>query len=211
LAGLGHFYFGLTDLIRALDKLNALRYNNTENLIKKDDIMADKNIQQALVLVKPDGLKKSLTGNIITKLSEAKLVIIGAKVVRVSRELAEEHYKQLKGEKFFDNLIKYIQGELHGMPYKRVLALVYKGEDAIRKLRSIAGATNPEQADPISIRGAYGRIMTSGLFENVIHCSSDPEEAEREIKLWFRPEEISEKIYPAKKEIKEKVEITAWA
>ena len=160
--------------------------------------MADTNIQQVLVLVKPDGLKKSLTGNIITKLSEAKLVIIGAKMVCVSKELAENHYIEHKGKPFFPGLIEYIQGKMHGEPYNRVLALVYKGEDAIRKLRTIAGSTNPEQADPISIRGAYGRITTKGLYENVIHCSSDPKEAEREIKLWFKPDEIVESIYPTK-------------
>jgi nucleoside-diphosphate kinase len=170
-----------------------------------------KNVEQALVLIKPDGLKKSLTGNIITKLSEAKLVIIGTKMVKVSRALAEEHYKQLKGQPFFEGLLEYIQGNLHGKPYDRVLALVYQGEDAIRKLRTIAGATNPEQADPVSIRGAYGRITTAGLYENVIHCSSDPQEAEREIKLWFKPEEIVGSIYPSKKVVKEKVEVIDWA
>ncbi|MBN1620997.1 MAG: nucleoside-diphosphate kinase [Endomicrobiales bacterium] len=172
--------------------------------------MNGKEVQQVLVLIKPDGLKKSLTGNIITKLSEAKLTIIGAKVVKPSRDLAEEHYKQLKNQIFFDNLIKYIRGDLHGEPYKRVLALVYKGEDAIKKLRTIAGATNPEDADPVSIRGAYGRIMRSGLFENVIHCSSDPIEAEREIKLWFQPDEITEEIYPSKKIIQKNIQAKVW-
>lgn len=170
-----------------------------------------KNIQQLLILVKPDGLKKSLTGNIITKLSEAKLVIIGAKVVQVSRTLAEEHYKHLKDKPFFDELINYIQGKLHGTPYNRVLALVYQGEDAIARLRRIAGATNPEEADPISIRGAYGRITTKGVYENVIHCSSDPAEAEREIKLWFEPGEMVSPVYPTKKITVEKAEKTVWA
>ena len=170
-----------------------------------------KNIQQALVLIKPDGLKKSLTGNIITKLSEAKMVIIGAKMVEVTNELAQEHYKQLKEQSFFAELVRYLKGELHGKPYNRVLALVYQGEDAIKKLRAISGATNPEQADPISIRGAYGRILTSGLFENVIHCSSDPLEAEREIKLWFKPDEVIGNIYPSKKAVLTNVETSIWA
>jgi nucleoside-diphosphate kinase len=155
-------------------------------------------VQQLLVLIKPDGLKKSLTGNILTKLSEAKLIIIGAKVVRVSRELASEHYKHLKREAFFEELIAYIQGKIHGGPYDRVVALVYQGEDAISRLRRIAGATNPEEADPISIRGAYGRITTKGVYENVVHCSSDLCEAEREIKLWFEPHELTAEVYPTK-------------
>jgi len=152
--------------------------------------------QATLVLIKPDGLKKSLTGNILTRLSETKLDIAAAKVVRVSRELAEAHYHQHKGKPFYEELIKYIMGELHGK-YK-VLALVYYGEDAIRKVRELAGATNPEEADPITIRGAYGRITTTGLYENVIHCSANEEEAEREIKLWFEPDEIIFDIYETK-------------
>lgn len=173
--------------------------------------MAEKNIQQALVLVKPDGLKKSLTGNILSKLSEGKLVIIAAKVLTVSDRLAREHYKHLTNEKFFDELLKYIKGEQHGKPYNRVLALVYQGDNAIDKLRKIAGSTNPEDADPVSIRGSYGRITTKGVYENVIHCSSDPEEAEREIKLWFEPKEIYSELYPTKKEVLEKCEHLIWA
>lgn len=149
--------------------------------------------QQTLVLIKPDGLIKSLTGNIITLLSETKLKIVGAKVVRVTQEMAEEHYQHLKDEDFFDELIKYIMGEYHT---RRVLALVYEGEDSIKRVRSIAGETNPEKAEPITIRGKYGRIIsTTGVFENVIHASADEKDAEREIKLWFRPDELVHTIY----------------
>lgn len=168
-------------------------------------------VQQLLVLIKPDGLKKSLTGNILTKLSEAKLCIIAAKVVHVSRDLAAAHYTHLKDKPFFEELIGYIQGKIHGAPYDRVLAFVYQGEDAIQKLRRISGATNPEEADPISIRGAYGRITTKGVYENVIHCSSDPDEAEREIKLWFAPGEITGLPFKTKKIVLEKVEKEIWA
>jgi nucleoside-diphosphate kinase len=152
-----------------------------------------KNVQQCLVLIKPDGLVKSLTGDIISKLSHPTLKIMGAKVVRVSRELAEEHYQHLKEAKFFDELIRYILGEYHT---KRVMALVYEGEGAITRIRDIAGKTNPEEADPESIRGKYGRITTKGVFENVIHASESEKEAEREIKLWFRPNELVHTVYP---------------
>jgi nucleoside-diphosphate kinase len=152
--------------------------------------------EATLVIVKPDGLKKSLTGNILSRLSETKLKIIGAKVVAVDKELADKHYHHLKDQPFYPELINYITGKLHGE--NRVLALVYSGEDAIGKVRALAGATNPEEADPVSIRGAYGRILTVGLFENVIHASSDPQEAEREIKLWFGPQEIVQDLYPIK-------------
>lgn len=153
-------------------------------------------IDQTLVVIKPDGLKKSLTGNILTRLSETKLRIVGAKVVKVSRELAGKHYAHLKDKPFYEEVIKYICGELHGEPYRRVLALVYRGEEAIGKVRQLAGATNPELAESTSIRGQYGRLTSTGLFENVLHCSADKEEAEREIKLWFNPGEIVDDIYP---------------
>jgi nucleoside-diphosphate kinase len=85
---------------------------------------------------------------------------------------------------------------MHGAGYERVLALVYEGEEAIPKVRKLAGATNPEEAESTSIRGQYGRIVKkSGIFENVIHCSANEEDAEREIKLWFKPEEIVDSIY----------------
>jgi len=153
-------------------------------------------MQQTLVIIKPDGLKKSLTGNILTRLSEARLRIVGAKVVRVSRELAGMHYAHLKEKPFFEGVIKYICGEVYGEQYRRVLVLVYEGDDAINKVRKLAGETNPEIAESTSIRGQYGRLTSSGLFENVLHCSSNAGDAEREIKLWFDPGEIVDGIYP---------------
>jgi len=147
-------------------------------------------------LIKPDGLKKSLTGNILTRLSETKLDIIGARIVVVTDELAKEHYKHLADKLFFPELIKYIKGELHQK--RKVMAMIYYGEGAIENVRKIAGATNPEEADSVSIRGQYGRITTKGVYENVIHASTDKSEAEREIKLWFSPKEIIVDLYPTK-------------
>ncbi len=165
--------------------------------------------QSTLILIKPDGLKKSLTGNILTRLSETKLEIVAAKIVRVSRELAEEHYRHLRDKPFFEELIKYMQGELHNR--RKVMALIYWGEDAIVKCRQLAGATNPEEADPTSIRGSYGRITTSGVYENVIHVSANEEEAKREIKLWFQPQEIIVNLYPTKEIAEKEKKIKAWA
>jgi len=166
-------------------------------------------VQQTLILIKPDGLKKSLTGNILTRLSETKLEIAAAKVVRVSRELAEKHYAHLKDKPFFEELIKYIQGDLHER--RKVLAMVYHGEDAIQKVRGLAGSTNPEEADSTTIRGSYGRITTSGVYENVIHCSENEKEAEREIKLWFKPDEVIFHIYPTKEAARKNVQESDWA
>lgn len=166
-------------------------------------------IQQTLIIIKPDGLVKSLTGNIISRLSEAKLTIMGAKVVRVTRDQAARHYEHLKDQPFFEELIQYIVGDVHKT--HRVLALVYQGDEAIAKIRDIVGETNPEKANPVSIRGAYGRITTSGVFENVVHASSSPEDAEKEIKLWFEPEEIVEDLYPIKEITLDNIKKTAWA
>lgn len=152
-------------------------------------------LQSTLVLIKPDGLIRSLTGNILTRLSETKLEIIAAKMVRPSRTLAMEHYQHLKDKPFFDELIQYMMGELHDR--RKVMAMVYWGEDAIARVRHLAGATNPEQAEPTSIRGSYGRVK-GGVFENVIHASENELEAEREIRLWFQPEEIITDLYPTK-------------
>ena len=165
--------------------------------------------QAALILIKPDGLKKSLTGNILTRLSETKLEIVAAKMVRVSEELAKEHYVHLREKPFFDELVKYLQGELHDR--KKVMALIYWGKDAIKKCRELAGSTNPEEADPTSIRGSYGRITTHGVYENAIHVSSNEEEAQREIKLWFKPQEIIVELYQTKEVVEKEHKKKEWA
>ncbi|MBU0709960.1 MAG: nucleoside-diphosphate kinase [Candidatus Omnitrophica bacterium] len=165
--------------------------------------------EAVLILIKPDGLKKSLTGNILTRLSETKLEIVAAKMVRVSEELAHEHYKQLKQEPFFKDLIQYIRGEYHDR--RKVMALVYWGEQALQRCRELAGATNPEKAESTSIRGSYGRITTLGVYENVIHVSSDRKEAEREIKLWFCPEEIIVNLFSTKEVEEKAAKKRVWA
>ncbi|OGX22832.1 MAG: hypothetical protein A3K54_01570 [Omnitrophica WOR_2 bacterium RBG_13_44_8] len=142
-------------------------------------------------------------------MSETKLEIVAAKIARASKELAEEHYRHMKEKPFFAELIKYLQGELHDR--RKVMALIYWGEDAIVKCRQLAGATNPEEADPTSIRGSYGRITTSGVYENVIHVSANEADAEREIKLWFQPEEIIVNLYPTKEAVEKEKRLKVWA
>jgi len=166
-------------------------------------------IQQCLIIIKPDGLIKSLTGNIITALSETKFKIIGAKVVSVTKELAEKHYSELRqrliekrgereGNAIFEEVLKYIQGYYHT---NRVLTMVYEGEDAINTIRKLAGSTNPEEADPTTIRGKYGRINSkTQVLENVMHVSDSEKNAKKEIQLWFEPEELTNIIYSTKKE-----------
>lgn len=147
--------------------------------------MAD---QATLIIIKPDAIQKGLAGAAFSRLEPLKLDIIGAKVVQVSHELAEEHYKHIKDKPFFRETVEHLEGTLHGVSY--VLAFVLWGPDAIERVRQVTGATNPEKAEPMTIRGALGRNLSSGLMENVLHASSDPVDAQREIALWFRPEEL---------------------
>jgi nucleoside-diphosphate kinase len=167
--------------------------------------------EHTLVIFKPDCIVKSLTGNIISRLSEAHLRIIGAKVVKVSRELAEAHYAHLVEKPFFNDIYDYFSGKEYGPDYERVIAFVYKGVDACGRVRRIVGATNPNEADPTTIRGAYGRCTKKGVIENVIHCSDSLESAEKEIKMWFSPDEIVEEIYPVKVAAVNAAERRVWA
>lgn len=150
--------------------------------------------EPALVIVKPDGISKQLVGHVFSKFAQSRLDIIGLRVVKVTRALAEKHYMHLKDKPFFDEIVAYLSGGYHRE--NKLIAVIYYGENAIKKCRVVAGATNPEQACGGTIRGSYGRITTKGLFENVVHVSSDKKEAEREIKLWFEPDDILVKIYP---------------
>lgn len=176
--------------------------------------MVGEKAEQTLVLIKPDALKNSLTGYVLSQLSEfhAGVRFAGAKIVHVSRMLAEEHYAEHRGKAFYPALLDYIRGLVHypDSPEKRrVIALVYHGENAIQKIRNIAGPTNPHVARdtrPGCIRALgtvvpivddAGRIIAERM-DNLIHASSNPADAEREIKLWFRPTDIPPlmRIYP---------------
>lgn len=154
-------------------------------------------IERTLVLIKPDGMQRHLAGLAIDRLENTHMELVGAKIATVTDELAREHYALLEGKgpfkdkKFFELLISFIKGEYHGDPKHRVLALVYQGENAVQNIRTAVGATNPEDASPDTIRGAFGRVCHKhGYYENVVHASGNLEEAQREIGIWFRPEEI---------------------
>lgn len=168
--------------------------------------MGKKKIGQTLVLIKPDALKNSLTGYVMSQLSEfhTRLRFAGAKIVHVSRMLAEEHYDEHRGKVFYPSLIEYIMGAIHypeTPERRRVIALVYQGPDAVRHIRDICGPTNPHiarEARPGCIR-ALGTVVPlkdeegkeiGERMDNLIHASASDEEAEREIKLWFAPADI---------------------
>jgi nucleoside-diphosphate kinase len=162
-------------------------------------------LQQSLVLIKPEAMKKKLTGYVLNKFAEKNIKIVGIKPIKVSKELAEKHYEHLSSKPFFGELISYLQGQENGVEY--IFAIVYEGENCIEIIREVTGATNPEEANPTSIRGAFGRITTKGTFENVVHASSSLKDAEKEIKLWFSPSELMNVIYDTKLEKKEKNEL----
>lgn len=152
--------------------------------------------EPALVIIKPDGISKNLVGNILEKFAGAQMDIVGLRVIQATRRQAQEHYKHLRDKPFFEEIVDYLMGAYH--PNNKLIAVVYYGSEAIEKCRQTAGATNPEQASKETVRGAYGRITPEGLFENVVHVSSDAAEAQREIKLWFRPGDIVINLYPVK-------------
>jgi len=168
--------------------------------------MDDKELEQTLVLIKPDALKNSLTGYVLSQLSEfhTGLRFAGAKIVHVSKMLAEEHYAEHRGKLFFPSLLDYITGNIHypDEPQKqRVMAFIYQGQDAIKKIREIVGPTNPHVAREkkpgciralgtvVPIKDASGNIIGERM-DNLIHASATEEDAEREVKLWFKPNDI---------------------
>jgi len=144
--------------------------------------------QSVLVLIKPDGMQKAIVGEVVSQFLASDLKLTGLKLVQVSSKLAQVHYGHLKDKFFFKEIVKYLMGELHGN--SPVVAMVFSGSNAVIKARGIAGATNPEEADPKSVRGKFGRVTTKGVFENLVHVSSDIKEARREIALWFKKSEL---------------------
>lgn len=131
-------------------------------------------MQETLVLIKPDGVRRQLTGEILNRYERKGLVIKALKLIDVPRELAEEHYAEHKEKPFFGELVDFITSG-------SVVAFVLAGKDAVVNVRNLNGATNPLDATPGSIRGDYALTMDS----NVVHASDSPESASREIGLWF--------------------------
>ena len=174
--------------------------------------MEQPNLESTLVLIKPDALKNSLTGYVLSQLSEfhTGLRFAGAKIVHVSAMLASEHYAEHRGKFFFPSLIDYIQGRLHYAKEawkRRVIAIVYQGPQAVAKLRELSGPTNPHKARDERpgcirslgtvevLRDASGKVLGERM-DNLIHASANAADAEREIKLWFRPSDIPPAMHP---------------
>ena len=130
--------------------------------------------ERTLVLIKPDAMRRGLAGEILARLERRGLVLRGADLVHVDRDLAEQHYAEHREKPFFEELVEFITSA-------PTLALAVEGEGAIALVRTTMGATNPANAAPGTIRGDLALSMP----DNLVHGSDSPESALREIGLWF--------------------------
>jgi len=168
--------------------------------------MQEEEVEQSLVLIKPDALKNSVTGFLLSQLSEYHTGsrFAASKIVHVNRMLAEEHYAEHRGKPFYGALLDYIMGSAHypdDVWKRRVIAILYRGPRVLQTIRNAAGPTNPHVArveQPgciralgtiVPIKDLAGRVIGERM-DNLIHASANHADAEREIKLWFKPCDI---------------------
>lgn len=142
-------------------------------------VIYTKDMERTFIAIKPDGVQRGLVGEIIRRFESKGFVLLGLKMVNVSKELAEEHYSVHRDRPFFPGLVKFITSG-------PVVAMVWGGEGVVAAARKIIGATNPLTAEPGTIRGDFG----ANIGRNIIHGSDAIETAQREISLWFREEEL---------------------
>jgi nucleoside-diphosphate kinase len=135
--------------------------------------------ERTLVLIKPDGVQRVLTGRIIGRFEDRGLKIVGLKLVAVGRDLAERHYSVHRDQPFFRGLVEFITSS-------PLVALVVEGPGAIAVVRAMVGATRPHEAAAGTIRGDLA-LETA---QNLVHASDGPDTAMTEIALWFAPDEI---------------------
>jgi len=138
----------------------------------------DSCMERTFLMVKPDGVQRGLIGEIVSRFEKKGFKLVAAKLMTVSRELAEVHYAEHREKPFFEELVGFITSG-------PVFAMIWEGENVISVARQMMGKTNPADAAPGTIRGDYG--ISVGM--NIIHGSDSPESAEREIKLWFREQD----------------------
>lgn len=136
-------------------------------------------MERTLVLIKPDGIQRGLTGEIISRLEKRGLKLVGAKFLQVSQQLAETHYSIHVGKPFYEGLIRYITSS-------PVMAMVWEGPAAVAAVRQTMGATRPLEAAPGTIRHDFALMVG----RNLTHASDSPENAQVEVALWFTPGEL---------------------
>lgn len=135
--------------------------------------------QRSFVLVKPDGVQRGLVGEVIRRFEARGLKLVGLKMVRVTQDLAATYYAEHKDKAFYDGLLRYVTSG-------PAVAMVVEGEGAVAVVRKMMGATDPAEAEPGTIRADHALTIA----RNVLHGSDSPESAEREIGLFFSPEEL---------------------
>ena len=136
-------------------------------------------MERTFIMLKPDAVQRGLVGEIISHFEKKGFKLVGMKLIQVDRALAEAHYAEHKGKGFFEPTVAYIMSS-------PVVAMVWQGKNAVALARELMGVTNPANANPGSIRGKYGMDIS----RNVIHGSDSVASAEREIGLYFKPEEL---------------------
>jgi nucleoside-diphosphate kinase len=134
--------------------------------------------QQTLVLIKPDGVKRNLIGEIIARIEAKGYGVVAMKKFTPTRELLAEHYAEHEGKPFYEPLVEFMMSG-------DVVALCVEGHRVIEGFRSLAGATDPTVAAPGTIRGDLGRDWGKKVQQNLVHGSDSEESASREIALWF--------------------------
>ena len=140
--------------------------------------LLDPSKEHSLVLIKPDGVRRGLTGEILHRIEQKGFVLKGLKIKKASARILEEHYEEHVDRHYFPALRDYMmEGPL--------VAVVVEGDRVIEALRIMAGATNPTLANPGTIRGDLGRDWGRDAVENVVHSSDSPTSAIREIAMWF--------------------------
>ena len=136
-------------------------------------------MERSLVLVKPDGVQRGLIGEVVARLERRGLRMVAAKFMAVSQELAETHYAIHKGKPFYEGLIAYITSA-------PVMAMVWEGPNAVAAIRQTMGATRPTEAAPGSLRHDFALEVG----RNLTHASDTVENGEKEVTLWFKPDEL---------------------
>jgi nucleoside-diphosphate kinase len=148
-------------------------------LVSRSFLETENNMERSLVLVKPDGVQRGLIGEVIARLERRGLMLVGARFLKVSQELAETHYAIHKGKPFYASLIEYITSA-------PVMAMVWAGPNAVAAIRQTMGATRPTEAAPGSLRHDFALEIG----RNLTHASDSVENSEKEVALWFKPNEL---------------------
>lgn len=135
-------------------------------------------IEKTLILVKPDGVRRNLVGEVVARVERKGYSISALKMLHADRALLEAHYAEHQGKPFYEPLLEFMMSG-------PVVAMIAEGQRVIEGFRSLAGATDPTVAAPGTIRGDLARDQGTKVVQNIVHGSDSPESAEREISIWF--------------------------